>query len=58
MDGSIYQHCSTCYGGPNNALSVVKNVGNKLKKTKRSDALTDVLDIQSAIMEMQENNNG
>src|SRR2546430_4399012 len=38
----------------NNALSVIKNVGNKLKKTKRSDALSDILDIQSAMMEVQE----
>jgi hypothetical protein len=38
----------------NNALSIVKNIGDKLKKTKRSDALADILDIQSAIMNMQE----
>ena len=38
----------------NQALSIVKNVGDKLKKTKRSDALADILDIQSAILDMQD----
>jgi hypothetical protein len=38
----------------NHALSVLKNVGDKLKKSKRSDALSDILDIQSAVLGMQE----
>jgi hypothetical protein len=38
----------------NHVLTVLKDVGNKLRKTKRSDAVSDVLDIQSAIMDMQE----
>ena len=38
----------------NHALSVLKNVGDKLKKSKRSDALSDILEIQSAVLGMQE----
>jgi hypothetical protein len=52
MDQSI--SVAQLVNASNNALSVIKNVGNKLKKTKRSDALSDVLDIQSAMMEVQE----
>lgn len=52
MDQSI--SIAQLVNASNNALSVIKNVGNKLKKTKRSDALTDILDIQSAMMEVQE----
>jgi hypothetical protein len=52
MDQSI--SIAQLVNASNNALSVIKNVGNKLKKTKRSDALSDILDIQSAMMEVQE----
>src|SRR5689334_15513539 len=52
MDQSI--SVAQLVNASNNALSVIKNVGNKLKKTKRSDALSDVLDIQSAMMEVQD----
>ena len=38
----------------NHALSVLKNVKDKLKKSKRSDALSDILEIQSAVLGMQE----